>query len=100
MCVHTYVYFVSNLVQFCFAEFNPHIADTKISRPDTERVRIAFLLTLNGRALRQVHRLIKTLYSPDHVFYIHVDAVYRSYPSTAPARQPYGWRRRLSTLPG
>lgn len=38
-------------------------------------VRIAFLLTLNGRALRQVRRLIKVLFHRDHFFYIHVDAV-------------------------
>jgi len=38
-------------------------------------VRIAFLLTLNGRALRQVHRLLKALYAPEHVYYIHVDEV-------------------------
>lgn len=38
-------------------------------------IRIAFLLTLNGRALRQVKRLIKILFHTDHYFYIHVDAV-------------------------
>ncbi|OWR51737.1 putative protein-O-xylosyltransferase [Danaus plexippus plexippus] len=36
-------------------------------------VRIVFLLTLNGRALRQVHRLINSLYRENHYFYIHVD---------------------------
>lgn len=40
-----------------------------------EKVRIVFLLTLNGRALRQVYRLIKALYSVDHYYYIHIDAV-------------------------
>ena len=40
-------------------------------------IRIAFLLTLNGRALRQVKRLIKILFHTDHYFYIHVDAVRR-----------------------
>ncbi|XP_018787880.1 PREDICTED: xylosyltransferase oxt [Bactrocera latifrons] len=77
-------YFSMNVYETGIAKFNPHIADTKIFSPDTERVRIAFLLTLNGRALRQVHRLIKTLYSPDHVFYIHVDA-----------RQEYLYRKLL-----
>jgi hypothetical protein len=38
-------------------------------------VRIVFLLTLNGRAVRQVKRLIKALFHRDHFFYIHVDAV-------------------------
>ncbi|EEC20592.1 xylosyltransferase I, putative, partial [Ixodes scapularis] len=37
--------------------------------------RIAFLLSVNGRAVRQVLRLLKTLYHERHVFYIHVDAV-------------------------
>jgi glycerol-3-phosphate responsive antiterminator len=40
-----------------------------------EKVKIVFLLTLNGRALRQVYRLIKALYSVDHYYYIHIDAV-------------------------
>ena len=38
-------------------------------------IRIVFFLTLNGRALRQVIRLIKTLFHEKHYFYIHVDAV-------------------------
>ena len=37
--------------------------------------RIAYLLTVNGRASRQVKRLINILYHPSHLFYIHVDAV-------------------------
>ncbi|UYV63355.1 XYLT2, partial [Cordylochernes scorpioides] len=37
-------------------------------------VRILFLLTVNGRSLRQVLRLISVLYHPRHFFYIHVDA--------------------------
>ncbi|KAG8228198.1 hypothetical protein J437_LFUL004323 [Ladona fulva] len=37
-------------------------------------VRIAFLLTLNGRALRQVRRLLKALFHTRHFFFIHVDA--------------------------
>jgi len=38
-------------------------------------IRIAFLLTLNGRAVRQVRRLLKTLYSEQHLYYIHIDSV-------------------------
>ncbi|KAL1416708.1 hypothetical protein MTO96_027605 [Rhipicephalus appendiculatus] len=45
-------------------------------------VRIAFLLCVNGRAVRQVLRLLQFLYHERHVFYIHVDArqdhLYRS----------------------
>lgn len=66
-------YFSMNVFETGIAKFTPQIAET-VPKPDTERVRIAFLLTLNGRALRQVHRLIKALYSPNHVFYIHVDS--------------------------
>lgn len=38
-------------------------------------VKIVFFLTLNGRALRQVFRLIKVLFHENHYFYIHVDSV-------------------------
>ncbi|XP_045214811.2 xylosyltransferase 2-like [Mercenaria mercenaria] len=41
---------------------------------DLTRVRIVFVLTVNGRAVRQVRRLINTLYDPNHYFYIHVDS--------------------------
>lgn len=44
-------------------------------KSEAENVRITFLLTLNGRAVRQVHRLLKLLYSEEHYYYIHVDAV-------------------------
>ncbi|XP_076626070.1 xylosyltransferase oxt isoform X1 [Colletes latitarsis] len=47
-------------------------------------VRIAYLLTVNGRASRQVKRLISVLYHPTHLFYIHVDA-----------RQDYLYREML-----
>ncbi|XP_012525203.1 xylosyltransferase oxt [Monomorium pharaonis] len=47
-------------------------------------VRIAYLLTVNGRASRQVKRLISILYHPSHLFYIHVDA-----------RQDYLYREML-----
>ncbi|XP_044597603.1 xylosyltransferase oxt isoform X3 [Cotesia glomerata] len=53
---------------------------TGIEKP----ARIAFLLTVNGRASRQVKRLIKILYDPSHFYYIHVDA-----------RQDYMYREML-----
>ena len=37
--------------------------------------RVVYMLTINGRALRQVNRLIKALYHVDSYIYIHVDAV-------------------------
>jgi len=36
-------------------------------------VRIVFVLTINGRALRQITRLLRVLYRPHHYYYIHVD---------------------------
>ncbi|RWS08792.1 xylosyltransferase oxt-like protein [Dinothrombium tinctorium] len=58
----------------------------KVSQP----VKIAFIMSLNGRAVRQVKRLIKVLYSKRHFFYIHVDA-----------RQDYMFREllKLEALP-
>lgn len=57
-----------------FSEFSPQIAEL-IPKANSESVRIVFLLTLNGRALRQVHRLLKTLYNSRHFYFIHVDSV-------------------------
>lgn len=56
------------------SEFLPRIPNTPTE--NGEKVRIVFLLTLNGRALRQVHRLINALYRSYHYFYIHVDKVH------------------------
>lgn len=42
--------------------------------PDnTKQLRIAFLLTLSGRNVMQVKRLLKNIYSSNHVYYLHVD---------------------------
>lgn len=49
------------------------LTDSEIQ--NTTKVRIVFVLTVNGRALRQVHRLFKALYRPQHYYYFHVDAV-------------------------
>ncbi|XP_043284681.1 xylosyltransferase oxt [Venturia canescens] len=51
---------------------------------EQQPVKIAFLLTVNGRASRQVKRLINVLYHPSHLYYIHVDA-----------RQDYLYREML-----
>uniref|UniRef100_A0AAG5D7T0 protein xylosyltransferase n=1 Tax=Anopheles atroparvus TaxID=41427 RepID=A0AAG5D7T0_ANOAO len=45
-----------------------------VPNPNEESVRVVFLMTLNGRAVRQVRRLLKALYSPRHYYYIHIDA--------------------------
>lgn len=65
-------YYTVNIYQTGIAKFSPQIAETTASL-NAKSARIVFLLTLNGRALRQVKRLIKILYHEDHYFYIHVD---------------------------
>lgn len=40
-----------------------------------EGARIVFLLSLHGRAFRQVKRLFKAIYHRDHYYFIHVDSV-------------------------
>ena len=37
--------------------------------------RIVFLFTLNGRSVRQIFRLFKTIYDDIHFYYFHVDEV-------------------------
>lgn len=56
-------------------EFSPQVAQIAEEGVELKPVRIVFLLTLNGRAVRQVRRLIKILFHKKHFFYIHVDAV-------------------------
>lgn len=36
-------------------------------------VRVAFVLMVHGRAVRQLKRLLKAIYHKDHYYYIHVD---------------------------
>ncbi|KAJ0178283.1 hypothetical protein K1T71_006106 [Dendrolimus kikuchii] len=77
-------YFTMNVFETGLVKFVPRTPDSIIN--SKESVKIVFLLTLNGRALRQVHRLINVLYRSNHYFYIHVDK-----------RQDY-LHRKLSTL--
>ncbi|KAB0796113.1 hypothetical protein PPYR_10174 [Photinus pyralis] len=77
-------YYTVNVYQTGIAKFSPQVAETTVS-PSVRPARIVFLLTLNGRALRQVRRLIRILYHRDHYFYIHVDV-----------RQDYLFRELLS----
>lgn len=66
---------------FSLAEFEAQTAEL-IPKQGETRAKVVFLLTLNGRALRQVRRLIRALYSSSHYFYIHVDSVGNHYPLT------------------
>lgn len=44
-------------------------------KEDTDRnVKILFLLQLNGRNVRQITRLLKIIYSPNHLYIVHVDS--------------------------
>lgn len=43
--------------------------------PPSNPVRIAYMLVVHGRAIRQLKRLIKAVYHQQHFFYIHVDKV-------------------------
>ena len=58
------------------------------SEASTSRVKVVFLLSLSGRAVGQVLRLIRRLDGPGSYFYVHVDA-----------RQDY-MHRELSRLVG
>lgn len=62
-------------VFFLFLGFIPQNAISESSNDTKKPVKIVFLLTLNGRALRQVKRLLKILYHRDHYYYIHIDIV-------------------------
>lgn len=76
-------YFTMNVFETGLAKFNS--VTPAVSSSTNQSVRIIFLLTLNGRALRQVHRLINALYRTSHYFYIHIDA-----------RQDYLFRKLLA----
>lgn len=39
------------------------------------KVKVLFVLTLNGRQVRQVRRLLKAIYHQDHFYLLHIDAV-------------------------
>ncbi|KAH8278229.1 hypothetical protein KR044_002927 [Drosophila immigrans] len=80
-------FFAMNVYETGIAKFTAQLAASS-APPGEQQVRIAFLLTLNGRALRQVHRLLRALYAPQHVYYIHVDA-----------RQDYLYRKLLELEP-
>ncbi|VVC86735.1 unnamed protein product [Leptidea sinapis] len=64
-------YFTMNVYETGLDKFLPQTPIT--GEKGDNSVRIVFLLTLNGRAIRQVHRLINALYRTKHYFYIHVD---------------------------
>ncbi|XP_076844795.1 xylosyltransferase 2 isoform X2 [Brachyhypopomus gauderio] len=48
------------------------ITDKDVSKVENP-VRVAFMLVVHGRAVRQLKRLLKAIYHRDHFYYIHVD---------------------------
>lgn len=66
-------YYTINVYQTGISKFIPQVPKES-PKPNETPVRVAYLLTLNGRGVRQVRRLFKMLYHQDHYFYIHVDA--------------------------
>ncbi|KAK2829305.1 hypothetical protein Q7C36_017295 [Tachysurus vachellii] len=48
------------------------ILDNDLSKVENP-VRVAFVLMVHGRAVRQLKRLLKAIYHKDHFYYIHVD---------------------------
>ncbi|XP_034449933.1 xylosyltransferase 2 isoform X3 [Hippoglossus hippoglossus] len=66
------------LPQFCpqLGIINPVQAvgelDNSLSKVENP-IRVAFVLMVHGRAIRQLKRLIKAIYHRDHYYYIHVD---------------------------
>ncbi|XP_022243478.1 xylosyltransferase 1-like isoform X2 [Limulus polyphemus] len=65
----------TQLPRYCPVE--EFVKNKALPAVDTEKndpVTIVFLLTVNGRAVRQVRRLIRALYHTRHYFFIHVDS--------------------------
>ncbi|CAG2159896.1 unnamed protein product, partial [Oppiella nova] len=56
-------------------QYRPKVMPSLVTIPvDRNDVRIVFLLTLNGRSLRQINRLLKNIYDSKHFYYIHIDS--------------------------
>jgi protein xylosyltransferase len=51
-----------------------HRGQYRIANAYNEDIRIAFLLSLNGRSRLQIMRLLKNIYSKRHIYYLHVDS--------------------------
>ena len=59
------------------AECGDAALTTEIKEPapaDAPPVRVAFMIVCHGRSLRQVLRLLRLMYSPEHHFLVHVDS--------------------------
>ena len=66
-------YLTANIYKTGVSPFVPEPVNIEKEEGAPE-VKIVYLLTVSGRALRQIYRLIKLIYHRDHYIYIHVDS--------------------------
>lgn len=52
-----------------------YIQNNKPSKIDDNSVKIVFLLSVNGRSVRQIFRIFKMIYHESHFYYFHIDSV-------------------------
>jgi protein xylosyltransferase len=66
-----------DIMNLCPIGRDPGRGFQKISYDQGEgpNARVVFLMSIHGRAHRQVKRLFKAIYHTDHYFFIHVDSV-------------------------
>ncbi|XP_054711088.1 xylosyltransferase oxt-like [Uloborus diversus] len=67
-------YFTMNVFHTGFPNMVKPEPKPAVQALGSNSIRVVFLLTVNGRAVRQVYRLIKSLFNEKHYFYIHVDS--------------------------
>ncbi|XP_063876374.1 xylosyltransferase oxt-like isoform X1 [Scylla paramamosain] len=67
-------YLYISIYQTGLAKYTPVALKVPSPYPVNKSARVAFILTVNGRAIRQMRRLVKALYHKDHYFFIHVDS--------------------------
>ena len=66
-------YLTMNLYETGFSPLQPSKLGAVTGAEGREKVKVVYLLTIAGRASRQVYRLVKQLYSPHHYILVHVD---------------------------
>ena len=70
--------FFNEFLFYIFPEFKSATTSLVFTDDDVrgmKPVRIVFVFTVSGRAVRQIIRLLKAIYHVDHYYYIHVDSV-------------------------
>lgn len=67
-------YLVMDVYETGLQPLAPPKLGSEKSETENPPVKIVYLLTVAGRASKQVYRLIRQIYSPDHYIFIHVDS--------------------------